>query len=396
MGRYKLICKRCHQEQSDYAPLCQRCQGLTDVVYPLDSLQLYHDENPYRRFADLLPVREVSHLPENVSYTPLVKAEALGRQLGLKSLYLKNETAQPTCTTKYRMAWVALAYLYENGVRHFCTSSTGNSSTAYAAVIPHFPELKMALFTAEDFRHRVNYEPSPQIQHFILRKGTFVDASNAAAAYAAEQGYTAERGFFNPGRREGLKLAFFEAVDQIQAPIDWYVQAVSSAMGVYGTHTGAQELQALGLIERGPRLLCVQQASCAPQVTAWQDQSETIRPQDIVPHPQGLASAILRGDPSRTYPYMHRVVKDSGGAFVSVTEAEQEEARRWVQDLEGLAICYASATAVAGVAKACKQGLIDPQQRILINLTGADRPVHTLNTGEVWLEKSPGGWQKTA
>lgn len=210
MGRYKLICKRCDEVQRQYAPLCKRCQGLTDVVYPLESLQLYQDENPYRRFAELLPVRETSHLPAEMSYTPLVKAEALGRQLGLKSLYLKNETAQPTRTTKYRMAWVALAYLYENGVRHFCTSSTGNSSTAYAAVISHFPELKMSLFTAEDFRHRVNYTPSPQIQHFILRGGTFVDASNASAAYAAEQGYTAERGFFNPGRREGLKLAFFE------------------------------------------------------------------------------------------------------------------------------------------------------------------------------------------
>jgi threonine synthase len=395
MGRYKLICNHCHQEQSGYAPFCHRCQGLTDVVYPLETIKLTTDANPYRRFFELLPLREPQHIPENMHYTPMVKAEALGRHLGLKELYLKNETEQSTNSTKFRMALVALAYLYENGVRHFCTSSTGNSSTAYAAVISRFPEMKMSLFTAEDFRGRVNYQPSPQIQHFILRKGTFVDAFNASAAYAAAHGYTAERGFFNPGRREGLKLAFFEAVDQIQAPIDWYVQAVSSAMGVYGTYTGARELQELGLISQGPRLLCVQQASCAPQATAWQANAENIRPEDIVPQPQGLASAILRGDPSRTYPYIRRIVKASQGEILAVTEADQTLARRLVLELEGISICYASATAVAGVMRAHAQGIIDAKQRVLINLTGSDRPEQLSTIGEIWLENTANGWQKS-
>lgn len=396
MGQYKLICNHCQQEQSGYAPFCHHCQALTDVVYPLETITLSADTNPYRRFFELLPLRDQQHIPENMHYTPTVKAETLGRQLGLTELYLKNETAQPTSSTKFRMALVALAYLYENGVRHFCTSSTGNSSTAYAAVISRFPEMKMSLFTAEDFRERVHYQPSSQIQHFILRQGTFVDAFSAAAAYAEEHGYTAERGFFNPGRREGLKLAFFEAVDQIQAPIDWYVQAVSSAMGVYGTYTGARELQALGLIAQGPRLLCVQQASCAPQATAWQANAEAIRPEDIVAQPQGLASAILRGDPSRTYPYIRRIVKASQGEILAVTEAEQKLARRLVWELEGISICYASATAVAGLMRACKQGIVGPRQRVLINLTGSDRPNKPLPTGEIWLEKTAQGWQPTA
>jgi threonine synthase len=93
-----------------------------------------------------------------------------------------------------------------------------------------------------------------------------------------------------------------EATDQIPAPIDWYVQAVSSAMGVYGTYKGAKELLALGHISRLPRLLCVQQETCCPMVRAWQAGSETIRPQDIVHKPEGIAKAILRGDPSRAYP----------------------------------------------------------------------------------------------
>jgi len=131
--------------------------------------------------------------------------------------------------------------------------------------------------------------------------------------YALRHGYTAERGFFNAGRREGLTLAFLEAAEQIPGPIDWYVQAVSSAMGVYGCFKGALELCTIGVIPRPPRTLCVQQEGCNPMVRAFQAGSNEIRPQDIVERPTGIADAILRGNPSGAYPYVARIVRESGG-----------------------------------------------------------------------------------
>ena len=165
----KLTCIRCHKQQEQlYAPFCSDCGGLINPVYDMTSVTLKHSDNPYVRYSDLLPVNDSSLLPNDAIFTPVVHATRLGKLLGVPNLYLKNETVLNTGTTKYRMAAVSLAFLYENGVKHFCTSSTGNSSTAYAQLISNIPELNLSLFTAADFRYRVHFEPTDQINHFIL------------------------------------------------------------------------------------------------------------------------------------------------------------------------------------------------------------------------------------
>src|SRR5581483_748360 len=201
-----------------------------------------------------------------------------------------------------------------------------NSSTAFAYASRWFPGTRIFLFTAEAFQPRVNHTAGAPVVHFVLRDATFVDAFACAATFAARHNIPSERGFFNPGRREGLKLAFLEATEQVPGSVDWYVQAVSSAMGVYGTYKGARELLRLGRIPRVPRLLCVQQDTCAPMVRAFEDGSPVIRPGDIVERPTGIATAILRGDPSRAYPYVREIVLESRGRFVAVAETEIRDA----------------------------------------------------------------------
>jgi threonine synthase len=253
----------------------------------------------------------------------------------------------------------------------------------------------MYLFTASQFRDRVSVPASEQVVHFVLEDATFVEAFEAAGEFARAQGITAERGFFNPGRREGLKLAWLEAVDQVPRAIDWYVQAVSSGMGVYGVFKGAAELQGIGRLERLPRLLCVQQESCAPMVTAWADRSAQIRGEDIVARPAGIAEAILRGNPSRAYPYVREMVVKSGGTFLAVSEREIRTARSLVEDLEGLSPCFAAAAAVAGVVKLRGlDGLMSANDTVLINLSGSDRQRSSSpSDGAQLLERSNGSWR---
>ena len=90
------------------------------------------------------------------------------------------------------------------------------------------------------------------------------------------------------------------------------------AMGVMGAWKGARELKGLSRIARLPRLLCVQQETCAPMVRAFEAGCETIRPEHIVERPDGIARAILRGDPTRCYPYVRRAVLENGGTFSQV------------------------------------------------------------------------------
>lgn len=376
-----------------FTPFCG-CGAMVDVAYDLETARLYESSNPFVRYFDLLPLeRPDSLLPVVQTATPTRHARALGKAIGLPWLYLKDETVLPTRTTKDRMAVVVLSFFQEVGVREFAISSTGNSSTALARFSRHYPGCRIYLFTAEDFLGRLDLDETEQTVVFALRGATFVEAFAEAADFARRRGIVSDRGFFNPARREGLKTAFLEAVECIERPIDWYVQAVSSAMGVYGTYKGAKELLALGRIGRLPRLLCVQQETCAPMVRAFEAGSEVIRPQDIVERPHGIAQAILRGDPSRVYPYMRRIVLESGGAFVAVGEAQIREARRMVEELEGLGPCFTASAAMAGLIRLARLGRLSPGQTVLVNLSGGDRPPARPLRNVHWLERTPPGWR---
>ncbi|MCI0415997.1 pyridoxal-phosphate dependent enzyme [bacterium] len=367
---------------------------MVDVEYDLKQAVLYDSFNPLERFFDLLPIENPeSLLPRSMEYTPCKHAMELGAALGMPRLYLKNETVLPTRTTKDRMAIVSLAFLCESGVRSFCTSSTGNSSSSYAHEITRHSGMKMFLFTAEDFWSRVNYEPSDQVLPFVLRRASFVDAFQYAAEFAKENGVTSERGFFNPGRREGLKLAFLEATEQVPHPIDWYVQAVSSGMGVYGAYKGANELYRMGKISRLPSLLCVQQETCAPMVRAFEDGSPVIRKSDVVHNPTGIAEAILRGDPTRAYPCIRRIVMESNGKITAVSEQQIREARKMLEDLEDISACFSASTALAGVIKLARTGKLNWQDTVLVNITGGDRPHDESLRKAQWLERVGETWR---
>lgn len=390
MRQYCTTCGKPPREA--FQPFCE-CGGIVDVAYDLDSARLHDSPNPYVRFADLLPVGNAhDRLPANERYTPMIHATRLGRLLGMPSLYLKNDTVLPTCSTKDRMAVVSLAFLWECGVRTFCTSSTGNSSTAYAYAIKAHPDMRLYLFTAESFRSRVQHADHAQVEHFCLRDASFVEAFEFSGTYARQHGLVSERGFFNLGRREGLKLTFLEASEQIDTPIDWYVQAVSSAMGVYGNYKGARELYGMKRIDRLPRLLCVQQESCAPMAHAFAEGSATIRPHHVVRRPHGIAEAILRGDPTRAYPHVRNIVVESGGSILSVSEGEIREARRMVEELEGISPCFSASTAVAGLIKQVRNGVFPRKDTVMVNLTGADRKGGIPPINIRWMRRSPEGW----
>ncbi len=219
-----------------------------------------------------------------------------------------------------------------------------------------------------------------------------MEAYGEALNFATRRGVVSERGFFNPARRAGLKTAYLEAAEAVEGPVDWHVQAVSSAMGVYGTYRGAKELLAMGRTSSLPRLLCVQQETCCPMVRAFEAGSPVIRPQDVVERPSGIASAIMRGDPRRAYPYVHRIVTESGGTFASVSEREIREARGMVEDLEGISPCFDAAAAVAGLARLARTGVVAPDSTVVVNLTGGDRPAGGPPEDVHWLERTDGGW----
>lgn len=363
-------CVDCHAELTRvYRPKCPRCGGMVEIHYDLARARIGDHGGAAERYFDLLPLEDRSHLLDcGEGETPCVHARALGEQLGLRHLYLKLESANPTRTTKDRMAAVVLSMFLELGVDEFVSSSTGNSSNALAHAIGRHPHFRMHLFLGAEFADRFRY-PGRAVREHVLEGQDFTQAFEQARTFARHRALPFEAGFFNPARREGLKLAYLEAVDQVPREIDWYFQAVSSGMGVQGTVKAGCELQALGRIRRPPRLVCVQQSGCAPIVTAFEADSPSMTPEHVVARPSGIAKAILRGDPSGSYPYLYATLKANGGAALAVSAAEILAAQARLQALEGLRCGLCAAATVAALARAVARGLVEPDQCVLLNLT---------------------------
>jgi threonine synthase len=168
-----------------------------------------------------------------------------------------------------------------------------------------------------------------------------------------------------------------EAVIDIGRVPSYYVQAVSSAMGVVGAAKGAMEAGTFGPYRGTPKLICVQQDSCAPMVRAWQAGAEEIRDHDKVAAPTGVAKAILRGDPSAEYPIVRTHVAASGGTFVSVSEREIRRAQVLLYERERIWPCEAGACALAGYIKLLRRRHVPAENGpVLVNVTGGanERP----------------------
>ncbi len=375
--RFTPVCQSCRREvgYDRYTPVCY-CGGLVDNRYSIGRIVIKNDPNPLLRFYDLLPIRDASNLCWlGDGNTPTVHARRLGELLGLRNLWLKDETQNPTRTTKDRMASLVLSYFKDLGVREFVCSSTGNSSTSLATGVERYEGFKLHVFVGRDFLHRMNFDSSERVKVYWVADASFAEAHECAKAFAAcTPGVTGERGFFNPARREGLKLAFLEGVLDMPVAPQWYFQASSSGMGVYGTWRGAQQLFRMGRLARLPRLACIQQDTCAPMVRSFRAGSAVTRPEDVVEDPVGIAEAILRGNPSATYPHLLGVVKESGGLFESVSEAEIRDAQLMIHEYEGISVCPSAATTIAAARKLHAQGVIGDDEVIFANLTGGLRP----------------------
>lgn len=398
----RLQCSRCGYSEPFTRPLerCPQCDGdWLDVIYEYARVaHIWQRELPRRpytmwRYRELLPLRnDVHRLTMGEGGTPLLRATNLAMMLGCSHLYIKDERQGPTGSFKDRQAALAVSVMKELGVTEAVVASTGNVAISYAAYSA-LAGIKVwafltSLVPAEKMREVAIYGAK-----VVKVTGTYDQTKRVAADFAQRRGLYLDRGIRSIAARESMKTVAFEIAEQLasylgpgptpwRAP-DWYIQAVSGGLGPVGVWKGFEELMRMGLIDRMPRLACIQAEGCAPMVLSYEKGLEKAEP---VLNPRTRIITVATGDPGPAYTFLARVVREHGGAFEMVSDEEAFRAIHVLAKLEGLSMEPAAAMAFAGLFKLLGKGTIRRDEVVVVNCSGHTFPVEKHLLGEDWVQ----------
>lgn len=356
---------------------CPHCgeKGILDILYDYDeiardltreSLAVCRDNSMWR-YRALMPVADSVDVSRflRIGWTPLYESLSLGRELGVKALYIKDDGLNPTASLKDRASGVAVAKAIELGYDTIACSSTGNAASSCAGSAARMG-LKAVIFVPE----RAPEGKVAQLMIFGARvvsvhgdyKATF-DLSKAAIE---KYGWYNRNAGINPVMTEGKKTVALEIAEQLGWNVtDWVACSVGDGCTIGGVYNGFYDLYRLGLIERIPKILGVQSTGCCPFVDAARE-NRPLRPTAE----NTLADSIAVGVPRNPVKAL-RAVRESGGAWIAVSDERILDAMRVLGRTEGVFGEPAGVTATAGVIQAVADGLIRPDETVTVISTGS-------------------------
>src|ERR1700754_1444272 len=326
-----LKCKECGTEYPLEARfVCERCFGPLEVAYAPHrddpaALKRRIQAGPHSlwRYADFLPLERTTRSALPAGWTPLVKADRLAARLGIRELYIKNETANPTHSFKDRVVSIALARAQELGFDTIACASTGNLAGAVAAhaaaagmpayvLIPHDLEEPKVLATGAY---------GAQI---VAIRGNYDDVNRLCTEVSGERPRWA---FVNinlrPYYAEGSKTLAFETVEQLGWELpDRVVGPIASGSLFTKLGRGFQEWLDLGLVEgEQPTFNGAQAEGCSPVATAFAEGWDVCKPQK----PDTIAKSLAIGDPADG-PYAVEHARKTGGGVYSGPDGAEHPA----------------------------------------------------------------------
>lgn len=373
-----LQCGRCGAEcpPDRLAGLCPGCGGPLMARYDLEAAgrrfrpsDLAGRPTSLWRYREVLPVQDPAGVVTlGEGWTPLVRLDRLRERWGLAELYVKDEGRLPAGTVKARGAAVGASRAKELGIRRLVLAAAGSAGAAWGAYCAR-AGLSLAVLMPADAPLpwvRAALTPGARV---VLVAGRLGDAGRLADQLGATSaGWFNVSAFKEPYQLEGAKTLAYELYEQLDwRPPDAVVCPVGSGVNIVGLWKGLQEMEGMGWIPgRKPRLMAVQAADCAPVVRALAEGAEDCRP-----WADGDASfgELRVFNPPFGFLVL-RVVRESGGWAVGVTDAEAGAALGLVASVEGLSLCSEGAAAVAALDRLSNEGIISPGSRVVILNTG--------------------------
>jgi threonine synthase len=331
------------------------------------------------RYRELLPIDGAPTVGQQVGFTPLVKADRLAKRLGVKELYVKNDTVNyPTLSFKDRVVSVALSRARELGFKVVACASTGNLANSVAANAASAGLTSYVLIPSDLERSKV-VNSLVYGTNVVGIEGPYDQVNRLCSEIAGKYGW----GFVNVNLRpyyaEGSKSMGFEIVEQLgwQVPKHTVIPMASGSL-LTKIHKAYTEFAKVGIIDAQPfSVHGAQAAGCSPISTALKKGTDLVKP---VPKPETIVKSLAIGTPADGY-YAIRTMKETGGSAEDATDAEVIEGIKLLAETEGIFAETAGGTTVACAKKLIESGHIPRDESIVLCITG-----HGLKTQEAIVE----------
>ncbi len=321
------------------------------------------------RYHALLPVQRAAGIVSlGEGMTPLLRADRLGKQLGLRHLYIKDEALNPTGSFKARGLALAIARAAELGVHQVAIPSAGNAGGAAAAYATR-AGMQAHVFMPRDVPEAFVIECQVNGARMALVDGLINDAGKHVAKGCEAHGWFDLSTLKEPYRVEGKKTMGYELAEQLGWELpNVIVYPTGGGTGLIGMWKSFDEREARGWIDASrPRMVAVQAAGCAPIVRAFARGAERAEPwEHAATIAAGLRVPVAVGDA-----LMLRALRDSKGAAVAVSDEEILSGVRHLGQSEGIFACPETGGALAGLRQLVEQGWVDREERVVVFNTGS-------------------------
>ncbi len=354
--------------------VCEFCFGPLEVFYDYEALsrtltreRIERGPLSMWRYADLLPCAAETAVDIGTGYTPLVRAARLGRLLGLERLYVKNDCQNPTWSFKDRVVSLAVTKAREFEFDTLACASTGNLANSVAA---HAARAGMdaVVFVPADLEQGKLIGSAVYGPTLVAVDGSYDEVNRLCSELSDKYPWAFVNINMRPYYAEGSKTLAYEVCEQLgwQAP-DHCIVPLASGSLYTKIYKGLKEMAWLGLVEwRRTRMSGAQALGCSPIVEAWERQSFNIKPQK----PNTIAKSLAIGNPADGY-HALKVMTQSGGHAVAVSDDEVVEGIRLLAETEGIFAETAGGVVVAGLRRLVQEGRVDPQELVVAFITGA-------------------------
>ena len=371
-----LKCRECGREYpSEPVHVCEFCFGPLEVRYDYDGIgrvltRELIESRPATmwRYRELIPIDGEPTIGLENGYTPLIHAKNLGRELGLKNLYIKNDgVCYPTLSFKDRVVASAVNKAKEFGYDTIACASTGNLANSVAAhaaaagmksyvFIPHDLEVGKVLGTSV-------YGPK-----VIGIEGSYDDVNRFCSEIASVFKWAFVNINIRPYYGDGSKTFGYEIAEQLgwKTPDNVVVPVAGSSL-ITKIYKAFKEFENLGLLEDEvkTKIFAAQAKGCSPVTTAIKAGEKDFKPVK----PNTIAKSIAIGNPADGY-YGIKVVNETGGWGEDVTDEEIVEGMTLLARTEGIFAETAGGVTVGVTKKLVEQGRIKPDEVTVISSTG--------------------------